>query len=246
MTPFVERLTARVFGHGAGGGNPVTIFRTASDQLSFLQRQRLARTCVWESVFVSKTNAHPTMAFHVPTGESVSFCVHAAMGGAWAASFDQGVRTKNEDNGSFAQLASLTFTTTDETNGDKDSTLYTACFPGDSSVKLHLEGIPWTEQRISHVPVLRRLLRDAHGITQLHASSRRLPIPHLVNSTMLGGRTKTIVYCDDVDMARAPRDAVAYTRLCDSLATSGLYLYTRHPTEDAWECVSASKTLVMG
>jgi len=82
-----ERIMARVFCHGSGGGNPVTIFANfASDStpLAPSLREELARSCEWESVFVTanKPRAQPMMAFFMPTGEQVSFCAHAAIGGS--------------------------------------------------------------------------------------------------------------------------------------------------------------------
>ena len=96
------------------GGNPVTVFIVVvpssprhSDNTSMTMipksiQRRLARTCQWESVIVTITkpnNNHdnnnasssstsilppPTMNFFMPSAEEVSFCAHAAIGGAAA------------------------------------------------------------------------------------------------------------------------------------------------------------------
>lgn len=92
------------------GGNPVTIFkilsvpplsRTSStvSKQAILDEEcsKLAASCVWESVFIfppsnemsSEGMTTPVLpqiniAFYLPTGKPVSFCAHAAMGGAYA------------------------------------------------------------------------------------------------------------------------------------------------------------------
>jgi predicted PhzF superfamily epimerase YddE/YHI9 len=98
----IEKLTGRVFGHleTKGGGNPITVFASRDERsvLSKAQREHLATTCAWESVFVNAssttTTSHPQMAFYMPTGEQVSFCAHAALAGTTALS-DQADEERN-------------------------------------------------------------------------------------------------------------------------------------------------------
>lgn len=75
----VCRVLARVFASEAGGGNPVTIFRT-TDPLSSSIQSSLAQSCEWESVVTSPGN---NLTFFMPSGEQVSFCAHAAMGASY-------------------------------------------------------------------------------------------------------------------------------------------------------------------
>jgi hypothetical protein len=88
-------------------GTPSPFRQQPQVPLSHEQRAQLAMSCAWESVFVfppvllppsssseadsaRKNNNHNThyhdtttqMAFYMPSGESVGFCAHAAMGGA--------------------------------------------------------------------------------------------------------------------------------------------------------------------
>ena len=53
----VEKVTARVFCQLSGGGNPVTIFNSSVGCLSEATQQRLAKSCDWESVMVSRRYA---------------------------------------------------------------------------------------------------------------------------------------------------------------------------------------------
>ena len=78
----LEKIDARVFCLGTKGGNPVTIFASPTPLPGSIQ-QKLATTCDWESVVVVSAPT-PTMSFFMPSGEEVSFCAHAAIGGAIA------------------------------------------------------------------------------------------------------------------------------------------------------------------
>ena len=83
----IKRISARAFvcPEAPGGGNPLTVFLCGQQQpaLSAEKRFQLARTCEWESVIISPSPLHkstPHFFFHMPSGEEVSFCAHAAIG----------------------------------------------------------------------------------------------------------------------------------------------------------------------
>ena len=77
----------------------MTVF--ASDgALSKSTQELLAKDCEWESVMVSKSSddSSTEMSFHMPSGEEVSFCAHAAMGGAYACFEDAEQRQRVEQH----------------------------------------------------------------------------------------------------------------------------------------------------
>jgi predicted PhzF superfamily epimerase YddE/YHI9 len=218
----VERVTARVFCHGPGGGNPVTVFASQLP-LSSTSQARLAKECEWESVMVA-TNANtnssaagtttrtvtlPEMAFYMPSGEEVSFCAHAALGGASAAlSFqkDASTSTSTSTECSFrvrmtgdTQVVELpqnnTNTNTNTNNKDDDGGIM-AC--------LHMQA-NFEEAPVSHAPSLQRLLRERLGITSSDVLMPRRP-PTFVNSSI--ARPKTLVRLNSVqalENAKPPR-----------------------------------------
>lgn len=74
----IRKISARVFCQLHGGGNPVSVFVGEAIEKSL--QSKLASSCAWESVMV-ETVAVPRLSFFLPTGEEVSFCAHAAIGG---------------------------------------------------------------------------------------------------------------------------------------------------------------------
>lgn len=202
-----------------------------------------------------KTNQ---LSFYLPTGEPVSFCAHAAMGGALA--LREGVVCDPGDNDSSKKQETLSFDVVvpqeaETTNHHSAASVshgsdqqqqqsYTATFHDGAIVGLRFQNVPWTCALATPIPVVRRLLRDVHGLSTniIPVSDQLRGFPHLVHCTVLG-RTKTMVFLTDPQdlqqqTTRVPTDAAAYQRVCDTLHTSGLYLYARHPTEPtAWDCV---------
>ena len=211
----VEKISARVFCQWKGtGGNPVTIF--ASDKiLAKPVQEQLARSCEWESVMVDRSR--PQMNFYMPTGEEVSFCAHAAMGGA-------------------LQLASEKRAVDFFDGGEQQ---YEAQLdPEDGIVSLHMAA-QWTEDRLSHSPTLQRLLRDSLGLQPSDLTVKTPASPTFCNASI--ARPKTLVQVKSVDAlhkATAPGQPDHFRVACDAVDDStGIYLYAQRPGEEfEWEC----------
>jgi predicted PhzF superfamily epimerase YddE/YHI9 len=210
----IQKVTSRVFCQLTGrGGNPVSVFYGA-DLDNNVQREALAKTCEWESVFMSSK-----LYFHMPTGEQVSFCAHAAMGGAF-------VRYKT---GQY-QDKQAAMVTAD--CGDQVGSIYKTIVHDDDIVSLHME-TTWIEKRVPNIPLLHRMLREFHGVKVGPVGD----LPTLVNSSV--ARPKTLVYVPNVDEAKVPPVHSSYRQACDAIESTGLYFFSDRSDElGAWECVS--------
>jgi predicted PhzF superfamily epimerase YddE/YHI9 len=227
----IQKVTARVFCQELGtGGNPVTIFSPscAAASLSTTTQQKLAQSCAWESVMVN-TNDN-SMAFYMPTGEQVSFCAHAAMGGVMQ------LIPKPLHDESSQQVAFCSVMQPD--------LAYHAMLHEHNIVSLDMKA-DFVEQKIQHPPQLQRILREAlqvqasdlvQTITLLSQSSSQIAsfrFPTFLNSSI--ARPKTLVYMSSVDALndlRAPPVSDAFRIACDALQSTGLYLYAPVDSDD--------------
>lgn len=235
-----ERITARVFCHAPGGGNPVTIFANfASSDSSPLTnpsiREDLARSCEWESVFVTKTEPHgqPIMAFFMPTGEQVSFCAHAAIGGStelFASNTDKVVSNRVSFGAASMEC--------------DQSTVYHATRSTDGMISLEMVA-PWIDTMLKKDDKARleAMLLQHHGV-DLPFSNQEQKLqqqPTFCNSSIARNKTLVRVEHEVLQAARAPSSAQNYKADCDGIDSTGLYLYARHPEEEsAWVCVRAT------
>jgi len=232
----LERVTARVFCHGAGGGNPVTVFSSQSP-LSAATQEKLAQSCEWESVMVAPKSHSPEiseMAFYMPSGEEVSFCAHAALGGAVATSsngtnevpFQSSMMPDENDSIQVVQILEV-----------ENERICTA--------RLRMAAT-FEEASVSHVPSLYRLLRGHLGITAEHLASQGRRYPSLVNASI--ARPKTLVHVNSLkalSQAKQPKLSTdhpaqrnSFAAACDAVDHStGIYLYANRTDEEAaWEC----------
>lgn len=212
----IERVTARVFCHGPGGGNPVTVF--ASDvALSAQKKERLAKECEWESVMVSssKDEKAPEMAFYMPSGEEVSFCAHAALGGAYAISQDDAI-----DDFTF------------QTRMTKETQHVKLSKESDGLARLNMK-THFEEASVTHSPALQRLLREQLGVTsQSLRPTGGIRLPTFCNSSI--ARPKTLVYVNSVDALHEAKTPSTSGKMRNSFASAcgaiddstGIYLYT--------------------
>lgn len=222
----VEKITARVFcqKHGAGG-NPVTIFSCPTTSLSEATQQRLAQTCAWESVMLNEKERK--MSFFMPTGEAVSFCAHAAMGGA--------MQMKRQS--SFSTIVEEPFSFQADMQPDQS---YQTILHEHGIVSLDMQAI-FEEQQVQHPPQLQRILRDALNLQAPELvqppamlSQSSVPrFPTFVNSSV--ARPKTLVFVNDqetLNTIKAPTASDPFRIACDALQSTGLYLYAFCSVED--------------
>lgn len=229
----LERVTARVFCHGPDGGNPVTIFSSQSPLSGALQEQ-LAKSCKWESVMVAPKENESKMAFYMPSGEEVSFCAHAALGGAFAIAnagakdrvlFRRSI-SKDDDSTGIVLIKEV----------EGDGMIGTACLCMTAAFE---------ESPVGHAPTLSRLLRGHLGVGSEQLVNRGRPYPTLVNASV--ARPKTLVHLNSLkalQQAKQPKVSTdpnqrnSFAAACAATDHStGIYLYANRTNEyGAWEC----------
>lgn len=223
----VEKVTARVFCHGPGGGNPLTVF-WGRQPLSEGVQTRLATSCDWESVMVTSEEDLPTMAFWLPSGEPVSFCAHAALGGAFC------VGQNPLDKVRFRVAMT----------GEEQSVELTEEADATSGKALLRMQATFEEAPVSHSPSLRRLLREHLKIKaeDLIPPPGTKQWPTFVNASI--ARPKTLVCLPSEDalaQVRPPKVAghssrTSFAAACGAIDDStGLYVYAAKAS-GGWEC----------
>ncbi|KAL9186997.1 hypothetical protein ACHAXT_010717 [Thalassiosira profunda] len=223
----VIAASARAFASPRGeGGNPVSIFMPATPTTPE-ERTDLAQTCAWESVVVetdSEGSTPPTFHFFMPSGEEVSFCGHAAIG---ACSFlaNKPSIASNEDE---MELQSLSSTATISFLAASNGSRYDAKVNGNNETELLMDCV---HEEAECNPRLLKTVLSAIGLESVDLPSTSeeddVPWPIFINSSV--ARPKTLIPVRTVERlhaATAPRDADAFRRLCDSLDTTGVYLYS--------------------
>ena len=233
----VTRVSARAFVHPkvAGGGNPLTLFLARpssspsdSDTLTLPDvRSRLAQSCEWESVIAHLPSAsageegqRPVLSFHMPSGEEVSFCAHAALG---AASVLGQEASDDEGSNSTARVVEFTTTTDDSVQSVSIST-----DTGEAELKMSAK---LTESDIPDFITLGHV-RDALGLRMEDVSLGGTGLPSYINSSI--ARNKTLFPMLDEKRLQVgpqnPKDADEWKRLCDKIDSTGVYLYS--PVDD--------------
>ena len=227
-------------------------------------RAALARTCAWESVFASASSSSASssagksghgggrtrgapppslLAFHLPTGDEVEFCAHAALGAAAVlAGEGRAQRAGMEEAAAAADGAAVVIELVSMADGRRHSA--TVQPSGEAELRLmaasrmgpsHEEG-PILDAAITAE------LREAVGLappggttggaaeaddgSASSASGPAASLPADVNSSV--ARPKTLVPVQDVrtlHLATDPTDPGAFRTLCDRAGTTGLYLY---------------------
>ena len=221
----------------AGGGNPVSVFlpsgRTTTDE-----RIRLAQSADWESIVIENASSDdgspPKFHFFMPSGEEVSFCGHAAIGACSFLANKNSIisRGKTCSNFTFSPVATLnvTFLTAEE------GLTYDAKVTG-NQVELSMD-----TQHYEMEPQPCSLLEDILGEIGLDMGD--VPAKYengdidwpvtLINSSV--ARPKTLIPIKTVERlhaATAPRDPAKFKSLCDSIDSTGIYLFTKQQIEEA-------------
>lgn len=220
----ITRVSARAFVHPkvSGGGNPVDVFlvRPSSPSDGNLAlppdaRSRLAKTCEWESVIAhlpsssaEEQGQRPVLSFHMPSGEEVSFCAHAALGAAC-------VISQEADNASQA----VEFTTTAD-----ESVQSVSISPETGEAELTMR----SKVVESDIPDFITLghVREAIGLRMEDISLGGTGLPSYINSSI--ARNKTLMpLLDERRLQVGPKnpDPVEWQRLCDTIDSTGVYLY---------------------
>lgn len=235
----VKKIDARVFCLGTEGGNPVTIFASPRPLSGSLQQQ-LAKLCDWESVVVGtepssrSSQLLPTMAFFMPSGEEVSFCAHAAIGGAIA--MGGGARSWDFR----AAMTGDTFTidtaeVEDEENNnenrtDNDGRCDGAEYNRDGSssrrrCRLHMNGVRFDEAPLG-LDGMTTLKEWSDRLNWSMASTNGAPVSPRNASV---ARPKTLVRLESVDAverAETPPGDGSFADACTAMDDStGVYLY---------------------
>lgn len=260
----LERISARVFCHAGskGGGNPVTVFSSTFPILAEVQTE-LAKSCEWESVIVTVDNEIVDMDFYMPSGEQVSFCAHAALGGAFAVgsqppSAEARIATKvlgsptgDEIRFQSKKLSKEQIHTIRISSSSNDVSSSSAaaedCHAGLAC--LHMSA-KYEQSPVSHPPTLARILRShlglgsEHSVPRVGGGGRRFPSS--MNASV--ARPKTLVYVNSIEALNGarqpkvfleePQQRNSFAAACGAIDDStGIYLYTNKPDEkDAWEC----------
>lgn len=219
----LKKIDARVFCLGNKGGNPVTIFASPK-QLSGSLQKELAESCDWESVMVGTdaSSSFPTMAFFMPSGEEVSFCAHAAIGGAIS---------MGGDSGSWhfrAAMTGETFKVDTKNVGDGD-TIDSAS----SSCCLHMKDVQFEEAPLGK-----------EGMASLEEWSNKLGWSSRVKTVPTNAsvaRPKTLVELETVEAvhnAGTPPLDGSFAQACATMDDStGVYVYSPHSSEiNSYEC----------
>lgn len=240
----VEKITARVFcradvatkggAEGGGGGNPLTIFsfqnnnNNTCDDHTITRRRRLAETCDWESVMVDhQTNQ---VSFHLPNGNPVRFCAHAAMGAA--VQLAAAATTTKARNSGAAVRSSKNIVDFETIDHDKlTATVHDTEDDDDHVVALDVVDTPARIELIDHPPTLYRILRDAFGLQASDLTKRGeiVRYPTFVNSYVFG-RPKTLVSVNSIETLHQicpPSSPDAFRDACDALNTTGIYLHAK-------------------
>lgn len=242
------------------GGNPLTIFipKTNDSNIDMNNNEiqiQLAKTCSWESVFVNPYNNGNTTTFYAPNGQIMSFCAHAAMGGSLILSSlnqskeNDNMKVSDESNQQQEKDELIQFNVnynkslidTESRNNDaaheneieKDNKVYqyqSMIHHPHNIVSLNMEHIVWKEEMIYHPPILSRIIRTYHNITN-QLLLNNIILPTFVNSNILD-RTKTLICVDTIETLNniiyppPPPSSSSYQISCDSINTTGLYFYT--------------------
>jgi len=213
-THFHQKVEGRVFATPSSpqGGNPLTIFILDGLAPDEFVHSTLAQTCPWESVMIQNINHEfhvPEIYFYLPSGQSITYCAHAAMGAcAYIARFkciDQGIIQYRCGN--------------DMVNNSIQS-----AFVDSNIVTLYSEN-NLQEKNVDAVVV--EGLLNLVGLNKFTLGDHTT-FPTMINSSV--SRSKTLVMVPSVQVlhsATNPTDAHLFRDLCDSIQSTGLYLYTR-------------------
>lgn len=219
------------------GGNPVTIFyplhdsTTALSRLTSSERTSLAKSCDWESIIIEPHDSEiHTFRFFMPSGEEVSFCGHAAIGASAFVANKQSLIAGNSLSATVNTMkVTVPFMTADNSRFDS-----IVC---GNDVEL-IMNVQHEESDCNQLPdettldaIMSEIGLDPNDVLI------DFEAPLYVNSSV--ARPKTLIPIKSVERlnaATAPKDANKFCKLCDSIDSTGIYLYSQCKDTASFQC----------
>jgi len=211
------------------GGNPVTIFHSSEPTTSD-ERTELARTCAWESIVIednksesSADESPPTFHFYMPSGEEVSFCGHAAIGACSFLANKKSIISHDKSFGSSFKLSSVKrvpfLTAADGSRYDAKVTRH--------RVELAMAAQHSETECNSQSYSLEDFLSEIGLETMDVKSDVKINWPTYLNSSVARSKTLIpIVSSERVNAAIPPENPTKFREMCDSIDSTGIYLYS--------------------
>jgi PhzF family phenazine biosynthesis protein len=219
--------------HGNEGGNPVTIFYSIGNSsksesevaLSPHERSALAKSCSWESVIIEPQNGSDvhTFRFFMPSGEEVSFCGHAAIG---ASAFVANRASLLHSKEPLTEKVKSSQTTVSFNTAD-NSRYYSSVCSNKVELMMNVSHEEIDIEKMPNAPTLEEILRDL-GLDSNDAMAEQNDWPKYINSSV--ARAKTLIPIKSSELlhgATPPKDPNKFRDMCDSIDSSGIYLYSK-------------------
>ena len=225
-------------------------------------RSHLAQTCKWESVFTysgykvgqeedgnevedpNKTKNNNRIWFHMPSGEEVSFCAHAAMA-ACSVLQNEFMKEKIDENveestNKIQFFSGLIEEENEEKNVTKDilqqnvTTVENVIYKSnDQHEELRLSEVTLqmpsalSEEEVDYEKTLQLLHQVGLSKEDVMMEQSANIIPSFINSSV--ARNKTLIPLKSTSILNSainPKDELLFRDLCDEIHSTGLYLYT--------------------
>jgi PhzF family phenazine biosynthesis protein len=215
------------------GGNPVTIFyplhgdAKSPGALSSSERSTLAKSCNWESIIIEPHGETHTFHFYMPSGEEVSFCGHAAIG-ASAFVANKYTLMNNIDCFLSAQVDTTNFLVSFGTAGNSRHDSIVRGNEVELVMNVHHEESNC--KQLQNAPSLDEILSELGLDTSDLLIEHNMPT--YINSSV--ARPKTLIPIKSVDRLHAaipPKDPNKFCNLCDTINSTGIYLYSKCQSE---------------
>ena len=254
----VLRVSSRAFvskspkGGASAGGNPVDIFvplalrGNARAALTVEERVKLSRSCDWESIVIENSGCGdqssegriPSFHFYMPSGEEVSFCAHAAIGGCSLLALLRHTEGRAADWRARSELLSELIATDSEadlgpskcqfTAGMDPSCTYNATIRNGREVTMDMD-VTHEEETCNPDSLLGEFLSELGlGLEDVPArGGGGSDWPTFVNSSV--ARHKTLIpirSAGRLHAASAPADPEKFREMCDSIGSTGVYIYS--------------------
>ena len=248
----VLRVSSRAFVSKGKGGNPVDIFvplalsGDARTALTVEEREELSKSCDWESIVIgdhsSEGNIIPSFHFHMPSGEEVSFCAHAAIGGCSLLALLRHTEGLGADWPARGELLSELIAADSRpigtskckfTAGMDPSRIYDATIRDGCDVTMDMD-VTHEENNCNPESLMGDFLGEIGlGLEDLPSRGKSPDWPTFVNSSV--ARHKTLIPIKTtgrLHAATAPNDPERFREMCDFIGSTGVYLYSTENDPD--------------